>query len=218
VGEVFDEEKPRLLPLPLHPFGTDRLQPAFARNTIYVRFDLNDYSIPPEAVGRPLTLVASDTTVRLLDGPTEIACHRRSYDRGQTLVDPAHQQALLEIKRKALGSAPSARLLAAVPNAQDFLDLAFQRGESAALLTVKLLQLLDDYGETELRAAIQLALERNTPRLSAVAYLLRLQRTAAQRRPLPPVRLQHRPELDDLYVQPHSPESYDELSDDHDDQ
>ena len=49
-----------------------------SRKTIYVHFDLNDYSTPPEAVGRPLTLVASDTDVRILDGATEIARHHRS--------------------------------------------------------------------------------------------------------------------------------------------
>ena len=48
--------------LPLHPFSTDRIEAVRSRKTIYVRFDLNDYSIPPEAVGRQLTLVASDTT------------------------------------------------------------------------------------------------------------------------------------------------------------
>ena len=42
-----------------------------SQKTIYVRFDLNDYSIPPQAVGRPLTLVASDITVRILDGVVE---------------------------------------------------------------------------------------------------------------------------------------------------
>ncbi|WP_419249701.1 Mu transposase domain-containing protein [Sandaracinus amylolyticus] len=34
----------------------------------YVRFDTNDYSIPHELVGQPLTLVASDLEVRVLDG------------------------------------------------------------------------------------------------------------------------------------------------------
>jgi ADP-heptose:LPS heptosyltransferase len=54
-----------------------------AAKTIYVRFDLNDYSIPPEAVGRQLMLVGSDTMVRILDGTAEIARHARSYDRHQ---------------------------------------------------------------------------------------------------------------------------------------
>src|SRR6266487_2328976 len=57
VAQAFAEEQPRLLPLPLHPFNTDRMEEVRSRKTIYVHFDLNDYSIPPEAVGRPLTLV-----------------------------------------------------------------------------------------------------------------------------------------------------------------
>jgi hypothetical protein len=36
-----------------------------------------------------LTLVASPTTVRLLDGETEIASHPRSYDRREVVENPA---------------------------------------------------------------------------------------------------------------------------------
>ena len=86
VARVFAEEQPRLLSGPLHPFHTDRVESVYSRKTIYVRFDLNDYSIPPEAVGRPLTLLASDTTVRILDGTVEIARHPRSYDRRQHVL------------------------------------------------------------------------------------------------------------------------------------
>src|SRR5437868_8868871 len=89
VAQAFTEEQPRLLPLPLHPFNTDRMETVRPRKTIYVHFDLNDYSIPPEAVGRPLTLLASDTDVRILDGAAEIARHHPSYDRQQSILDPA---------------------------------------------------------------------------------------------------------------------------------
>ncbi len=67
VAEVFAEEQPwsvrmrlwkapggcpclRLLPKPVHSFPTDLVIPVRSVKTIYVRFDLNDYSIPPEAV------------------------------------------------------------------------------------------------------------------------------------------------------------------------
>lgn len=69
VSDVFLEEQPRLLPPPLHTFPTDRVETVCSRKTIYVRFDLNDYSIPPEAVGRPLTLAAADTAVRFSTAP-----------------------------------------------------------------------------------------------------------------------------------------------------
>jgi hypothetical protein len=64
--QVSAEEQPRLLPHPVPPCGTDLSVPVQSAKTIYVRFDRNDYSIPPEAVSRPLTLLASDTLVRIL--------------------------------------------------------------------------------------------------------------------------------------------------------
>src|SRR6266568_2141732 len=99
----------------------------------------HDCFLPPEAIGRPLTLVASDARVRILDGDKEIAQHRRSYDRHQLVLDPAHQQALLEEKRQAFGSTPGGRLAQAAPESEALLDAAFARGESAGSQTAQLL-------------------------------------------------------------------------------
>ena len=215
VAQAFAEEQPRLLPLPLHPFDTDLILPIRSAKTIYVRFDLNDYSIPPEAVRRPLTLLASDTWVRILDGTQEIARHRRSFDRHQPLLDPAHQQALLQEKRKAFHSTPTGRLAQSVPESETLLDLAFARGESAGSQTAQLLKLLDLYGAAALRRAIREALERDTPRASSVAFLLRRrqQPTSAP----PKVDLSRHPEAQAIDVQPHNLETYDELAHHHDD-
>lgn len=214
VLQVFQEEKPRLLPLPAHPFSCDVVRTVYADKTLWVRFDLNDYSVPPQALGRALTLVASPTTVRLLDGATEIASHRRSYDRHGQVEDPAHRQALLEQKRKALGSTASGRLAALVPESQAFLQAAFERGESAARLTARLLRLLDDYGVAELTAALREALQQQTPRLSSVAFILaRRHRQRRQRTPLA-VNLERRPDLENLTVSNPSLEAYDDLAQD----
>lgn len=213
-AEVFAEEKARLLPLPLHAFESDLVRTVRAVKTLYVRFDLNDYSIPPQSVGRTLTLVASPTTVRLCDGTTEMARHPRCYDRHQRLEDPSHIQALLHQKRKALGSTAGGRLTVLVPISQAFLQAAFQLGESAARLTTQLLGLLDDYGAAELSAALDEALNRHTPRFSSVAFIL-ARRHRQQQRPHPlPVNLSRRPDLETLTVKTHPLEAYDELSQD----
>lgn len=223
VAEAFAEESRFLLPLPKNPFDTDRMILVRARKTIYVRFDGNDYSIPPKLVGEPLCLVASPTAVRLLRGTAEIAHHRRSYDRRQHVEDPAHIEALLAIKQRARGSVPSARLLAAVPEAEEFLEAAFRKGESVAQHTDRLLLLLDDYGAGELRAAMLEALHKDTPRLGSVAYILAKRRRTSRRPASLPVDLSRRPDLKDLYVKPHDSKSYDRLCDpdhkgeDHDD-
>jgi len=214
VGDVFAEEQPQLLPLPAHPFDTDRLLSARTEKTIYLRFDLNDYSIPPDAIGRELTLAISPTTIRVLDGLHQIAVHRRSWDRHQIIEDPAHRQALLEEKRRALGASPSGRLVLAVPESEKLLNEGFRRGESIGRSTTRLLELLDDYGADAMRAAIQLAFERDTPRVSSVQWLLQQRRRTQQNRQVRPVELGRRPDLADLHVQPHACDIYDHLSDD----
>ena len=215
VEEVLRDEQPRLLPLPAHPFDTDVLAAAHTGKTIYVRFDLNDYSIPPAVIGHPLTLQVSASRIRILNGRTIVAEHRRSWDRHQVIEDPAHRQALLEDKRRALGASPSRRLRSVVPESETLLDEAFRRGESIGRSTTKLMELLDDYGAEALRSAICLALERETPRVSSVAWLLQ-QRRRSERLRTRPVDLDRRPDLADLHVQPHHSGIYDELSE-HDD-
>ncbi len=216
VEEAFTEEKPRLLPLPAHRFDSDLLVPLKPGKTIYVRFDLNDYSIPPEALDRRknLMLAASESTIRILDGITEIARHRRSYDRGQPILDPAHQEALLKEKHKAKGSTRGSRLSQAVPESEALLDAAFVYGESAGHQTTALVNLLDLYGAKELRAAICEALERKTPRASSVEFILNQRRRLNKRRVPVPVDLSHHPELENLSVTPHNLETYDVLAKD----
>ena len=212
VAEAFAEEAKHLLSLPAHPFETDLVLAMRAGKSLYLRFDLNDYSIPPDCVGRPLTLVASEHTVRVLDGTREVASHRRSYDRNRRIEDPAHIEALLKEKQRARGSSPCARLIGAVPAAEAFLEAAFRHGEAVATTTQRLLLFLDDYGAEELRAAVEEALARQTPRVSSIAFILAKRQRAAQRRISLPVDLSRRPDLKDLYVKPHSSETYDELS------
>jgi transposase len=214
VAQVFEQERPRLLELPLHKFDTDRVVSVRAAKTIYVRFDGNDYSIPPEAVGRELTLAASGAEVRILDGAREIARHRRSYNRQQLVLDPAHQQALLRTKRKARESTRDGRLGLVVPESAVLLERAFAEGESAAQQSAQLLDLLDRYGARAMRRAVREALQRNTPRASSVAFLLRQSNSV----PPLPLDLSRHPEAQNLEVRPHNLETYDELAHRRDDE
>lgn len=208
VEQVFAEEQPRLLPLPGHPFNTDRIEAVSSDKSIYVRFDLNDYSIPPEAVGRPLTLIASDTSVRISDGTQEIARHARTYDRQQQVLDPAHREAVLQAKHRAFHALPAGRLEQAVPESKTLLDRAFEHGESPGSQTAQLMKLLEEYGAAALGRAVIEALERNTPRASSVAFLLR-----RQWRPRPvALDLSHHPQAQSVDVRPHALETYDELA------
>jgi len=212
-AEVFDsEERPRLLALPQHPLDTSQRTPVRSAKTLWVRFDRNDYSIPPAAVGKDLVLLAEATRVRIFDGLQEIANHRRSFHQGEQITDPAHAAALLKAKRAARGAAADSPLRLAVPEVERFLDVAFPRHRNTARLTDRLAQLLALYGAVLLRTALLEALKHSTPTLSSVEYLIEKYRRDGHRQPPLPVDLADRPELATLHVQPHALGGYDQLA------
>ena len=177
--------------------------------TIYVRFDLNDYSIPPEAVGRPLTLVASDTHVRILDGTAEIARHHRCYDRHQLVLDPAHAQALRGPSAKLSSYSAPAAWRWPCPRVKRCWIRPSRTENRPAAKPHNCSNCWILYGAAALRGAIREALERNTPRASSVAFLLRKQQRSA---PQPAVDLSRHPEAQSIDVRPHDLETYDELA------
>ena len=81
VREAFAEEAPRLLKLPDNAYPLIERVAVKVGKTPYVRFDLNDYSVPHTQVGRTLTVLADPHQVRVVDGTEILACHRRSYDK-----------------------------------------------------------------------------------------------------------------------------------------
>src|SRR5712692_7505842 len=145
VRDALVDEQPRLLPRPAHPFACDLVRAVSSGKTPYLRFDGNDYSIPHTLIRRPLTLVASEHQVRILDGTTEVASHPRTYDRGQRLETETHLAALTAAKRRAHDLRGRDRLRHACPHAAAFLDALARRGESVGRHTTLLLRLLDEY-------------------------------------------------------------------------
>jgi transposase len=213
VREAFAEEAPHLLPLPDGGYPLSERVAVKVGKTPYVRFDLNDYSVPHTKVQRLLTVLADPDTVRIVDGSEVLARHPRSYDKGAQIEDPAHLQALVEEKRAARHHRGVDRLAAAVPAAQDLLQRAAGRGDNLATITADLLRLLDHYGAVELDAAIQDALVRGVPHPNAVR--LALDRRREQRNAPPPIAvdLPDHVKTRDTTVRPHRLETYDRLKD-----
>ena len=180
--------------------------------TPYVRFDRNSYSIPHTHVRRPLTLLASPTTVRVLAGTEEIARHARSYDSNDVVEQEAHVAGLVAATRQDNPSTARDRLRLAVPAAAPLLERLAARGESLGAHSVRLLALLDDYGPQELTAAIERALERDALGAGAIAHLLETRRRQRGLKPPMPMVLPDRPGVRDLDVTPHRLETYDDLA------
>ena len=210
VQDALRAEQSVLLPLPAHRFDCDLVQPVASGKQPYVHFDKNEYTIPYELVKKPLTLVASEHEVRLLDGALEVARHVRSYDRGKKVEHPPHLRALGDHKRAARELRGRDRLRGACPRAAEFLGVIAHRGTAVGHHTARLIKLLDAYGPADLDAALSEALARGTPSAESVAHICD-QRVRARKR-LPPVLLMHDdPRVNDLRVTPHKLAAYDAL-------
>ena len=95
VRQAFEAEAANLLALPQQDFALGERLPVSVGKTPYVRFDLNDYSVPHTHVRRTLTVLADEQWVRILDGATEVARHPRCWDSHAQIEDPAHVQRLV---------------------------------------------------------------------------------------------------------------------------
>ena len=211
VREAFEQEQPTLLALPDNPFPTDEREEVPVGKTPYVRFDLNDYTVPHTHVRRTLTVVASPSEVRILDGTALIASHERSYDKGKQVEDPAHISALSEAKRQGRHHRAADRLIQAAPNSRELLTAAASRGQNLGSLTASLLRLLDRYGAGELEAAIGEALSRGVPHPNAVRLALERRREQREQDPPLAVELPEDPRVRKLVVKPHKLDDYDQL-------
>lgn len=215
VAEALDEERPRLLRLPEHPFPCERVKPIRSGKTPYVRFDGNDYSIPHTLVRKPLTLVASHTTVRLLDGAVEVARHPRCWDKKRQIESEAHLSALADDKRRARRHRGRHRLIAVCPSATAFLEAIALHGGHLGGTTARLLRLLDQYGAEAVDTALRDAHARGAFAAQSVAHILDQRRRArGLPAPLDPI-LPDDPRVRDLVIVPHRLDSYDRLSDAH---
>jgi len=181
--------------------------------TPYLRFDLNDYSIPHALVRIPLTLIASRDLVRVVDAAgNEVARHRRSYGRGERVEEGRHLEDLAAAKQAAREGRGRDRLRGSCPSAEPFLQEVVARNQPLASATHQLVRLLDAHGPTALEAALADALSRGACAPSAVAHLVE---QARRRRGLPPpipLDLPDHIKARERRITPHSLETYDVLS------
>ena len=204
-------EQPSLMKLPEHDYPTAERVQVHAGKTPYVRFDLNDYSIPHTHVRRTLTVLAEPDRLRVLDGATVLTTHRRSWDRRAQIEQEAHVQDLVDHKRGARAHRATDRLTQAVPAVTQLLQRAAARGHNLGSITAGLSKLLDRYGAKPMQAAVVEALARDVPHPNAVRLALERARHADQTPPPVDTPLSERARSLDVTVQAHALDAYDAL-------
>jgi transposase len=207
VGECFEEERTRLLPLPRQDVSTDQVAGVRVDKTAFCRFDTNIYSVGPAHAGKTITLAADDREVRLLEGTSILWRHTRCWGRRQVIEAKEHRQELLDHKAAAKPQKGRDRLLAAVPAIEKLYESWVERGRNLGSMTARTLKLLDLYGAAMLEAAVAQVLARGLHDPGAIASLCEQQRLV-QSAPVP-LDVHLAAHVRDRDVIPHALEGYD---------
>jgi len=207
VAEVFAEEKERLLSLPSTLPETDLVAPANVDTTAFVRFGTNLYSVKSRYARGTVTLVASDSEVRLLDGKDVVGKHERSWGKHQRIEDPEHRRELLEQKRAARIPKMRDRLLAQIAGIDALYTRWVDVGRNVGLMTARTGKLLDLYGAEVLTTAVADILARGLHDPGALALRCEQARRAAGA-PIP-IALELGAHVPDCDVIPHDLGNYD---------
>jgi hypothetical protein len=144
-----------------------------------------------------------------LDGATEVACHKRSWERGSQIENPEHIKKLEEYKKAASQHRGMDRLRHAAPSSRKMMQIAALEGKNLGGLTIGLLKLLNLYGATELEHAVQEAVEFEAGHMSAVRQILERRRREQNLPPPVEIALPNDPRIRDIVVVPHSLSGYD---------
>jgi len=157
-----------------------------------------------------LTVVATHAVVRIVDGMDVIAEHPRCYGKGEQIENEAHINALLSSKHQARYHRGQDRLSHAAPSSREFLERAAQLGNSLNSLIALLVDMLSDYGATELESAIAETLQQGVPSPNAVRQVL--ERRREQRNQPSPIAVPiNHAKAKNIIVKPAVLASYDQL-------
>ncbi len=213
VGEAFEQERPTLIALPDNPFPTHERVEARVGKTPYIRYDLNDYSLPHTAVRRGATVTATLKTVVVLQDGLEIARHQRTFGKGEQVENPDHVAELVKRKRQARHHRGQDRLAKAAPSSVAFLCKAIERGHRLGSTISELERLLDQYHATELEAALIEVLQRDAAHPQSVRQVLEQRRDARNEPPPLALPLKHHKQLQELSMRPASLAGYAHFTD-----
>jgi transposase len=193
IGERFEKDRERLLPLPAAPYEACDKRLTRVTSMSLVRYRTNDYSVPVEWGHREVLVKGFVHEVVICAASEVIARHRRSYEREDMIFDPLHYLALLEQKPNALDqAAPLAGwvLPEGFPQLRRLMEARL--GKKGKREYVQTLRLLETFTLLDVSRAVDDALRLGAISFDAVKHLLLC-------------RIEQRPARLDLENYPHLP-------------
>jgi len=210
--ELFEAERPCLLPLPINDFDIATVCPQRASSQFRITLDTNRYSVPAEYAGRALTVKTDPERICVYAGDDLIARHIRSYERYQDFEDPDHPKALLSQRKKARDQKIFMRFLSLSPKADLYYRKLQERRLNPQEHVRKIVALSEIYGHEPVARAIQDAFVFEAFSCEYIANLLQ-QRARFHKEPAA-LHLTRREDLLDIHLEHPDLSVYERMSDD----
>ena len=173
IGEAWEQEKGKLLPLPRIPYRCCVSRPLRANHLSMVNFDSNRYSIPVEFGIAKLTLQAYVWRVEVACGDRMIASHERCYQKGQDILNIDHYLPLLIQRPGAFPYAKPVRQWKMPEVYREFLEALSKRSNGSGVREfLQVLVLGRTYGRENLELAMTQALSENRADVERVRQLV----------------------------------------------
>jgi transposase len=173
IGEAWEQEKGKLLPLPRIPYRCCVSRPLKANHLSLVNFDNNRYSVPVEFGMAKLTLQAYVWRVEVACGDRIIASHERCYQKDRDILNIDHYLPLLIQRPGAFPYAKPVRQWKMPDIYREFLVALSQRGNGSRVREfLQVLALGRSYGKDNLEKAMRQALSENMADSERVRQLM----------------------------------------------
>jgi transposase len=175
IGEMWEQEKPRLLPLPAYSFPCCRTVPVRPNRFSMVTFQTNRYSVPVDCTSKALLLRAFVDRVEITDGTGVMAVHERCYGREQDILDVFHYLPLLKKRPGAFDHARPLKMWRHPLVFDSYLARLRERlpQREATLEFLRVMELCLAHPPDEVAAAVEKAMTLGSLGAGTVAYLLR---------------------------------------------
>jgi transposase len=173
IKEAFVNERSKLFPLPTFMPESCRILTAVCDKHAHVRIDNNSYSVPFQLARKPVTVKLYSDRITIALGGEIVADHKRSFKKGEFILDPFHILGLLEKKSRAAFEATAIRQWALPQVFYELREQLQRKTRKANREWIRVLMLLKEHSLEEMEILISIALAQGSPRLATIQALLR---------------------------------------------
>jgi len=174
IGQMWQEEKEKLLPLPKRPYPCCTYHPVKACSLSYVNFEKNRYSVPVKYAHHNLMLKAFCDRVDICYQDKLIASHERLLGKGEESLNIFHYLPLLIKKPGAFDNARPVRSWQVPPLYREVLNILKKRypGAKGKREFLKILELQKNGNRGKLEEAIKRAIKLGALSFDTVRNIL----------------------------------------------